>query len=63
MKKSLPYIIAFIAGLFARTAISALNGWEGYRMNGIDLICGVTCIVMVWSFKGAFMPKKKKSRR
>ena len=57
MKKSLPYIIAFIAGLFIRTAIAALNGWEGYHLNGIDLICGVTCIVMVWSFKGAFLPK------
>lgn len=63
MKKSLPYIIAFIAGLFARTAIAALNGWEGYSMNGVDLICGVTCIVMVWSFKGAFLPRKRKSRR
>ena len=60
MKKSLPYIIAFIAGLFIRTAIAALNGWEGYHMNGIDLICGVTCIVMVWSFKGAFLPKKER---
>lgn len=58
MKKSLPYIIAFLAGLFARTAIAALNGWEGYSMNGVDLICGLTCIVMVWSFKGAFLPKK-----
>ena len=63
MKKSLPYIIAFIAGLFIRTAIAALNSWEGYHMNGIDLICGVTCIVMVWSFKGAFFPAKRKSRR
>lgn len=60
MKKSLPYIIAFIAGLFIRTAIAALNGWEGYHMNGVDLICGVTCIVMVWSFKGAFLPKKER---
>lgn len=63
MKKSLPYIIAFIAGLFIRTAIAALNGWEGYSMNGVDLICGLTCIVMVWSFKGAFLPRKRKSRR
>ena len=60
--KSLPYIIAFIAGLFARTAISALNGWE-YHMNGIDLLCAMTCIVMVWAFKGAFLPRKRKSRR
>ena len=63
MKKSLPYIIAFIAGLFIRTAIAALNGWEGYHLNGIDLICAVTCIVMVWSFKGAFLPTKRTSRR
>ena len=65
MKKSLPYIIAFLAGLFIRTAIAALNGWEGYHMNGIDLICGLTCIVMVWSFKGAFLPRKcrKEERR
>lgn len=62
MKKALPYIIAFLAGLFARTAVAALNGWEGYSMNGIDLICGVTCIVMVWSFKGAFMPRKAERR-
>ena len=37
MKKSLPYILAFLAGLFARTAIAAMNGWEGYHLNGIDL--------------------------
>ena len=63
MKKSIPYILAFLAGLFIRTAIAALNGWEGYHMNGVDLICGVTCIVMVWSFKGTFFPAKRKSRR
>ena len=61
--KAIPYIIAFIAGLFARTAVAALNGWEGYHMNGMDIMCALTCIVMVWSFKGAFLPKKKKSRR
>ena len=61
--KSLPYIIAFLAGLFARTAVAALNGWEGYHMNGIDLVCAMTCIVMVWSFKGTFFPAKRKSRR
>ena len=58
MKKSLPYIIAFLAGLFIRTAIAALNGWEGYHMNGIDGIGGVTCSVMGWSFNGAFLLKK-----
>ena len=63
MKKSLPYILAFLAGLFARTAFAALNGWEGYHMNGIDLVCAMTCIVMVWSFKGAFLPRKSTERR
>ena len=63
MKKSLPYIIAFLAGLFIRTAIAALNGWEGYHMNGMDIMCALTCIVMVWAFKGAFLPTKRKSRR
>ena len=63
--KAIPYIIAFLFGLFARTAICALNGWE-YHINGIDLLCAFTCIVMVWSFKGAFLPKKshrKEGRR
>ena len=60
--KSIPYTLAFLAGLFARTMISAMNGWE-YHINGIDLICGLTCIVMVWAFKGAFLPRKRKSRR
>lgn len=55
--KSIPYIIAFLFGLFARSIISALNGWE-YSMNGIDLVCAITCIVTVWSFKGAFLPNK-----
>ena len=59
--KSIPYIIAFIAGLFARTAVAALNGWEGYTLNGMDIMCALTCIVVVWSFKGAFMPKKRKT--
>ena len=61
--KAIPYIIAFIAGLFARTAFAALNGWEGYSMNGIDLICGLTCIVMVWAAKGTFFPAERKRRR
>ena len=63
MKKSLPYIIAFLAGLFARTAVAALNGWEGYVMDGHDLVCAVLCVVMVWAAKGAFFPAKRKSRR
>ena len=63
MKKALPYIIAFIAGLFIRTAIAALNGWENYTMDGHDLVCAVLCVVMVWSAKGTFFPAKRKSRR
>lgn len=61
--KILPYIIAFLVGLFARSAIAALNGCEGYTPNGIDLLCGLTCIVMVWNFKATFLPSKKKNRR
>ena len=61
--KAIPYIIAFLAGLFARTAVAALNGWECYTMDGHDWLVGLICIVMVWSFKGAFLAKKKKSRR
>ncbi len=60
--KSIPYIAAFLIGLFARLTIAWLNGWEGYAMNGIDLLCGVTCIVMVWSFKATFLPQKKNRR-
>lgn len=63
MKKSIPYIIAFLAGLFARTAFAALNGWENYTMDGHDLICAVLCVVMVWAAKGTFFPAKRKSRR
>ena len=63
MKKALPYIIAFLAGLFARTAFAALNGWEGYTMDGHDLVCAILCVVMVWAAKGTFLPQKRKSRR
>ena len=62
MKKALPYIIAFLAGLFARTIAANLGGIP-YTMDGHDWLVGLICIVMVWSFKGAFLPKKKKSRR
>ena len=60
--KAIPYIIAFIAGLFARTAFAALNGWENYTMDGHDLVCGLLCIVMIWAAKGAFSPQKKSRR-
>ena len=61
-KQAIPYIAAFIVGIFLRTIVAELNGWEGYAMNGMDLMCGLVCIAMVWSFKGAFLPKKKNRR-
>ena len=60
--KALAYIIAFVCGLFIRSAISAMNGWS-YSINGIDLLCGMVCIVMVWSFKGAFLKTNKPNKK
>lgn len=60
--KALPYIIAFLAGLFART-IAAAAGGISYTLDGHDVLCALLCIVMVWAFKGAFLPRKRKSRR
>lgn len=60
MKKALPYIIAFLAGLFARTIAANLGGIP-YTMDGHDWLVGLICIVMVWSFKGGVPdPEKKK---
>ena len=61
MKKYIPYAIASLAGFHLRWIVSALNGWS-YSMNGMDIMMAVTCIIMVWSFKGAFLPQKKKAR-
>ena len=61
MKKALPYIIAFIAGLFARTIAANLGGIP-YTMDGHDWLVGLICIVMVWSFRGLLPQKKKKNR-
>ncbi len=58
--KVLPYIIAMFAGLFARTIAAAIGGIEGYTMDGHDLLLMFLAIVAVWSFKGAFMPKRKR---
>ena len=60
--KAIPYIIAFIAGLFARTVAANLGGIP-YTMDGHDWLVGLICIVMVWSFKGAFLPRKSTERR
>lgn len=61
MKKYIPYAIATLTGFHLRWLVSAANGWS-YSMNGADIIVAVACIIMVWSFKGAFLPKKKKNR-
>jgi hypothetical protein len=57
LKKYIPYIIAALIGFHLRWLISAYNGWS-YSMNGMDIAMAITCIIMVWSFKGAFLPKK-----
>ncbi len=61
--RSVPYIIAFLAGLFARSTIAWLNGWEGYTLNGVDLLCGIAAVTAVWSFKATFLSRKTKERR
>lgn len=62
MKKYIPYAIAALVGFHLRWLVSALNGWY-YSMNGMDIMVAVTCIIMVWSFKGAFLPPKKTPER
>lgn len=58
--KAIPYIIAMFAGLFARTIAAAIGSIEGYTMDGHDFLLMLLAIVAVWSFKGAFMPKRKR---
>lgn len=62
MKKYIVYAIAALVGFHLRWIASALNGWS-YSMNGMDIMMAVTCIIMVWSFKGAFLSLKKSGRR
>lgn len=62
MKKYIPYAIAALVGFHLRWIVSALNGWS-YSMNGMDIAMAITCIIMVWSFKGAFLQSKKKRRK
>lgn len=59
--KAIPYIISMFAGLFARTIAASLGGIEGYTMDGHDFLLMLLAIVAVWSFKGAFMPKRKRA--
>lgn len=60
MKKYIPYAIAALIGFHLRWIVSALNGWS-YSMNGMDIMMAVTCIIMVWSFKGAFLGERRTS--
>jgi hypothetical protein len=60
MKKYIPYAIAALIGFHLRWLVSALNGWS-YSMNGMDIMMAVTCIIMVWSFKGAFLGERRTS--
>lgn len=60
--KYIVYALAALVGFHLRWLISAANGWS-YTMNGMDIALAITCIVMVWSFKGAFLQKKSPERR
>ena len=60
--KYIIYALAALVGFHLRWLVSAANGWS-YSMNGMDIALAITCIVMVWSFKGAFLPKKSTERR
>lgn len=60
MKKYIPYVIAALVGFHLRWLVSAANGWS-YSMNGMDIMMAATCIIMVWSFKGAFLGERRTS--
>ena len=60
MKKYIPYAIAVLVGFHLRWLVSTANGWS-YSMNGMDIMMAVTCIIMVWSFKGAFLGERRTS--
>lgn len=61
MRNYIPYAIAALVGFHLRWTAAHLAGAD-YSMNGADIIVAIACIIMVWSFKGAFLPKKKKNR-
>lgn len=61
MKKYIVYAIAALVGFHLRWTAAHLAG-ASYSMNGADIIVAITCIIMVWSFKGAFLPKKIKKK-
>ena len=60
MKKYIPYAIAALVGFHLRWLVSTANGWS-YSMNGMDIAVAITCIIMVWSFKGAFLVERRTS--
>ncbi len=61
MKKYIPYAIAALTGFHLRWLAAYLGGWTGYRANGADIIVALMCVVMVWSFKGAFLTERRTS--
>lgn len=61
--RALPYIIAFIAGLFLRTLAAFAGGITSYSMNGADWLVALICVVVVWSFNGAFLTERKRASR
>lgn len=61
VRNYIPYAIAALVGFHLRWTAAHLAGAD-YSMNGADIIVAIACIIMVWSFKGAFLPKKKKNR-
>lgn len=61
--RALPYIIAFTAGLFLRTLAAFAGGITSYSMNGADWLVALICVVVVWSFKGAFLTERKGANR
>lgn len=60
MRNYIPYAIATLIGFHLRWLVSALNGWS-YSMNGMDIAVSIACIIMVWSFKGAFLTERRAS--
>ena len=62
MKKYIVYALAALIGFHLRWTAAHLAGAD-YSMNGAHIIVALMCVVMVWSFKGAFLPKKSTERR
>lgn len=62
MKKYIVYALAALIGFHLRWTAAHLAGAD-YSMNGADIIVALMCVVMVWSFKRAFLPKKSTERR